>query len=349
MTEQTVSIGGRRIGGNNPCFLIAEIGMNHNGDVELAKKLILAAKEAGADAAKFQIFIAEKLVTKLAKTYGNEKGHLPPYQQEMYKKHELTESQYKELKSYCDKLGIIFFASVWDEDSADLLERVGGELFKIGSADLTYIPLLRHVAKKGRPIILSTGMATTDEIHEAVDTIKSYGNNNILLLHCVSGYPTKIEDANILVIETLKQEFDFPLGLSDHTETILSSILAVALGAKVIEKHFTIDKKLPGVDHHLSLDPEQFKDLVVNVRLAEKALGTKEKRVLAAEKETRGLARRSIVACENIPQGTVISDGMVTCKRPGGGIQPKYIDSIIGKRAKRDIKEDEVISWDGLT
>ena len=317
--------------------------MNHNGDVELAKKIIKAAADCGCDAAKFQIFTAEKLVTKNAETYGNQDGHLPKYQQEMYKKHELTKEQYKELKKYCDKLGIIFFASVWDEENADLLEDVGGEIFKFGSMDITHLPLLEYVAKKNKPMMLSVGMSTMDEVEEAVKVITKY-NQKIMLLHCVSAYPAKAEDASMLSMVALKEKFSFPVGFSDHTPEVLTDTVAVALGANLIEKHFTIDKSLPGVDHAMSINPEEMKRMVQEVRLVEKMLGKKELFVKESEKETRMMARRSVIAKVNIPKGKRITKEMLIIKRPGTGLAPKEIYNIIGKKAKVNIKEDTLLT-----
>ncbi|MBN2459177.1 N-acetylneuraminate synthase family protein [Candidatus Woesearchaeota archaeon] len=342
-----IKIGKRTIGDGCPTFIIAEIGMNHNGDVKLAKKIIKAAADCGCDAAKFQIFTAEKLVTKDAETYGNQDGHLPKYQQEMYKKHELTKDDYNELKQYCDKLGLVFFGSVWDEENADLLEEVGGEIFKFGSMDITHLPLLEHVAKKGKPIMLSVGMSTMDEVEEAVKAIIKH-NKKLMLLHCVSSYPAKAEDTSMLSMIALKEKFGFPVGFSDHTPDVLTDTVAVALGANIIEKHFTIDKKLPGVDHFLSFEPHEMKRMVQEVRLVEKMLGKKELFVKECELETRMMARRSVIAKVNIPKGTVITKDMLIIKRPGTGLHPRELHNVIGKKAKKHIKEDELIAHEHL-
>lgn len=341
--KMAVKIGDQLVGEGQDCLIIAEIGMNHNGDVELGKKLIKAAKDAGCHAAKFQIFTAEKLVTRDAKTYGNEAGYLPDYQQEMYKRHELTKEKYVELKNYCQELGLIFFASVWDEDNADLLEEIGGACFKIGSADITYLPLLKHIARKGKPIIMSTGMATLEEIQEAVDAIKDEGNNSMILLHCISGYPTKIEESNLKFISTLRSKFPYPIGFSDHTPGPFSSVGAVTLGASVIEKHFTLDKSLPGVDHHLSMNPSEMKTMVDQIQLMQKALGIGEFILTPSEQETRKMARRSVIAKKRIPRGVQVSKEMLVVKRPGTGILPKEIAKLIGKYACYDIPEDTVL------
>jgi N,N'-diacetyllegionaminate synthase len=341
-----VIIEGRKIGDSHPTFIIAEIGMNHNGSMELAKKIIDAAVDAGVDAVKFQMFTADKLVTGDAETYGNEDGHLPQYQQEMYRKYEFTKVQYSELKDYCDSKGIIFFASVWDEENADLLDEVGGNIFKFGSADITHLPLIEHVAMKGKPMIISTGMSTMDEVRDAVDAITRH-HDNLILLHCVSSYPAKTEDANLRSMLQLR-DFGFPIGFSDHTMDILTSVAAVAIGAKVIEKHFTIDRKIPGVDHHLSLEPKEMRELVEAIRNVEKMLGSHGKKIMDAELETRKMARRSIIAKTDIPKGTKITKDMLVIKRPGYGIVPKELHSIIGKTASQDIKADTLIDYDML-
>jgi len=342
-----IKISNKVIGESQPCFIIAEIGMNHNGDINLAREIIKSAKDCGVDAVKFQMFTAEKLVTSNAKTYGNE-GHLPEYQQEMYKKYELSKEEYVHLREYSESLGLIFFASVWDEENADLLEEVGGSCFKFGSADITHLPLLKHVAKKGKPIIMSTGMATFEEIDEATAAIREEGNDQIILLHCISGYPTKIEDSNLKLILSLNMRHKYPVGFSDHTPGPFSSIGAVTLGAKVIEKHFTIDKNLSGVDHHLSMNPEEMKTMVNQIRLMEKALGTGQQILSEPEKETRIMARRSIIAKVDIPIGTKITKDMLVIKRPGTGIKPKYLHQIVGKTVNRDINQDTVLTGDLL-
>jgi len=338
----------RFIGGNHPCIVVAEIGMNHNGELKLARQMIDSAKDCGADAVKFQIFTAEKLVTKGAKTYGAIKDHLPEYQQEMYKKYELAEDEYRALRDYCDEKGILFLASVFDEENADLLERVGTCAYKIASCDITHLPMLRYIARKNKPIILSTGMSTLDEVRDAVEAIKSEGNEQIVLTHCISSYPAEIDKSNLRAITTLKEEFGLPVGYSDHTPGEVSAISAVTLGAKLIEKHFTTDKSLPGVDHHLSMDPKDMKQMIDDIHLIEPGLGTGEKVVTEAEKETRAMARRSIISKTDIPAGTTISKEMLIIKRPGTGIAPKYLDRVVGKIAVKDIGAEVLISEEML-
>jgi N-acetylneuraminate synthase/N,N'-diacetyllegionaminate synthase len=260
----------------------------------------------------------------------------------MYKKHEFSREQWHELKKYCDKVGTIFFASVWDEESADLLKGLGSHIYKISGMEITNIPFLEYVAKKGLPIILSTGMSTIDEIKEAVEIITKH-NDKLALLHCVQAYPAKAEDANMRSMLQLKQ-FGFPIGFSDHTPGVLTDTVAVALGASIIEKHFTLDKKLPGVDHHLSLNPKEMKRMVDEIRLVEKMLGSEEKMVTESEKETRMMARRSVIAKVNISKGATITKEMLIIKRPGTGLAPKEIYNIVGKKALTDIKEDELLA-----
>ena len=243
----------------------------------------------------------------------------------MYKKYELKEEEYKELKEYCSQKGVLFFASVFDEDNADMLERIGTCAYKIASCDISHIPLLKHISKKRKPIIMSTGMSTIEEVKEAVEAITSEGNKQIVLTHCVSSYPAEIEESNLKVITTLKKEFGFPVGYSDHTPGWISAIAAVALGAKVIEKHFTIDKKLPGVDHHLSMDPKEMKEMVNNIRVIEKGLGDGKKIITKAEIETRKMARRSVIAKVDIQKGMIITESMIVIKRPGTGIAAKEV------------------------
>jgi len=345
-----VKINDKLIGEEEPCFIIAEAGVNHNGSVELAKKLIDAAKDAGADAVKFQTFKAESVVVKDAQKAEYQKettGEGSQY--DMIKKLELTEEDFRELADYAEKKDIMFLSSPFDKDSIDLLNELDVPAFKVGSGEITNFPLLRYIAKKGKPIILSTGMSTLGEIEEALDVIRSEGVEDIILLHCVSNYPARIEDVNLRAIETLKQAFKLPVGFSDHTLGITAPIAAVALGACVIEKHFTLDRNLPGPDHKASLEPDELKEMVKAIREVEKALGDGIKRPTKEEEEIKKVARRSIVAKVDIPEGAIVTEDMLDVKRPGTGIEPRYIDMIIGKKAKEDIKKDEIISLKMIT
>lgn len=326
-------------------FVIAEIGCNFEGDMELAKEMIVKAKESVCDAAKFQTFIPEKLVTRTAPKFWEISGCPGETQYDEFKQMpQLNFEQYKDLKKVADDCGIIFFSTPSDEESADMLDEVGVPLFKIASMDLTHIPLLKHIAKKSKPIILSTGMSTIDEIKTAIDAIKSEGNNQIILLHCITNYPTQIEDANLNMILDIKQNFpEYIVGYSDHTkmpESLAIITAAVGIGARVIEKHFTFDKTRPGYDHEISADYEDMKRIVESIRTIEKALGSSIKKPTLSEEKVRHLARRSIVARTNIPKGTVITKDMLDIKRPGTGLEPRFLYQVIGKKAKKDIKED---------
>ncbi|NQE54222.1 hypothetical protein C5S29_11565 [ANME-1 cluster archaeon GoMg3.2] len=340
-----VKIGDRNIGDGEPCFIIAEAGVNHNGNINLAKKLIDAAKDAGADAVKFQTFKAENVVIKNAEKAEYQKTVKEESQYGMLKKLELTEEDFRELADYAKKDGILFLSSPFDKESVDLLDELDVPAFKIASGEMTNFPLLRYIAKKGKPIILSTGMSTLGEVEEALNSIRSEGVEEVILLHCISNYPARIEDVNLRAMETLKQAFQIPVGFSDHTLGITASIAAAALGACVIEKHFTLDRNLPGPDHKASLEPDELKEMVQAIRDVEKALGNGVKIPTKDEEEIKRIARRSIVAKVDIPKGTTITEDMMDAKRPGRGIEPKSIDMIVGEKAKEDIKKDEIVTW----
>ncbi len=342
-----VKIGNKLIGEDEPCFIIAEAGVNHNGEVSLARKLIDIAREAGVDAVKFQTFRAEQVITRDARkaAYQMKTTDAEESQYEMIRKLELSEEAFKDLFAYAEKKGVIFLSSPFDNESVDLLNRLGVPAFKIASGEITNFPLLRYIAKKGKPIILSTGMATLVEVEEALATIQMEGADDIVLLHCVSSYPAKIEDTNLRAMETLKHNFKLPTGLSDHTLGITIPIAAVALGACVIEKHFTMDKKLSGPDHRASLEPDELKQMVVAIRDVEKAKGDGLKQPTRDEEENREAVRRSLVAKVDIPEGTIITEEMLAAKRPAIGIEPKYMGKIVGATAKVAIKKDGRITW----
>ena len=340
-----VEIGNKLIGEEAPCFIIAEAGVNHNGSVELAKELIDAAKDAGADAVKFQTFKAEKVVTQKAEKAEYQKTAKEESQYDMIKKLELSEYDFMELADYAKKKGIIFLSSPFDKESADLLDEMNVPAYKIASGEITNFPLLKHIAKKKKPIILSTGMATLGEVEEALNVIRSEGVADVMLLHCVSNYPAKMEDVNLRIMGTLKQAFKIPVGFSDHTLGITVPIAAVALGACVIEKHFTLDRNLPGPDHKASLESDDLKEMVKAIRDLERALGDGVKKPTKDEEEIKKVARRSIVAKVDIPEGTFITENMLDIKRPGIGIEPKYFDPVIGMRAKKDIKKSDIVTW----
>ena len=344
---QKVRIGNHHIGNSEPCFIIAEAGVNHNGDINLAKKLVDAAKEAGADAVKFQTFRAEHLVVKGAEKaeYQKKSSGAEESQFEMLKKLELTEKDFAELFSYCQGEGIIFLSSSFDKESVDLLDELGVPALKVGSGEITNFPLLKHIASQKKPVILSTGMATLEEVGEALQVLQEAGAKDIVLLHCVTSYPTKIEDTNLNTMETLRSTFKLPVGLSDHSLGITMPIAAVALGACILQKHFTLHRNLPGPDHQASLEPDELKQMVKAIRDVERAMGNGLKRPTVEEEENKKVARRSIVASVDIPEGVIITEEMLDIKRPGIGIEPKYLGLIIGRRAKENIKEGQFINW----
>ncbi|MDP7525537.1 MAG: N-acetylneuraminate synthase [Dehalococcoidales bacterium] len=341
-----IEIGERMIGEGEPCFIIAEAGVNHNGDNELAKKLIDAASVAGADAVKFQTFRAEELTTADAEkaVYQRQGTGLNEPQMEMLKGLELGREDFKKLSGYAKEKKIVFLSSPFDRSSVDLLEELEVPAFKIASGEITNSPLLEHVASKRKPIILSTGMSTLDEVKDTLEFLKGKGVEEIILLHCVTSYPARIEEMNLRAMETLRGAFSLPVGLSDHTLGITVPIAAVALGACVIEKHFTLDRNLPGPDHRASQEPEELKEMVTAIRDTELALGDGTKRVTSDEEEIKKVARRSIVANVDIPEGTVVTEEMVSLKRPGSGLGVKSMNLIVGCRTKASIKAGEIIA-----
>jgi len=345
-----VKIGSSLVGEGQPVFIIAEAGVNHNGDIELARKLIDVAKEAGADAVKFQTFSADAIALKDApkSSYHIETTGIEQSWYDLLKSQELTREEHKILSDYCKKRGIMFLSTPYDKDSADLLTELDIPAFKIASTDLNNIPFLRYVARKGLPIILSTGMSTLKEVRESVDAIKGEGNNNLILLHCTANYPARLKDINLRAMATLKNEFQVVVGYSDHSVGYFMPIAAVVAGASVFEKHFTLDKSLPGPDHRSSLDPRELATLIKDIRTTEIIMGTWEKKPGESEYENRGKLRKSIVSRVDIPRGTVITEDMLAIKRPGTGLAPKYWEKVVGSQAKADIPQDKIIGWDDI-
>jgi len=341
-----VRIGERQIGNNNPVFIIAEAGVNHNGDIKFAKKIIDAAKKSGASAIKFQTFKASNLVTKTAPKAKYQKIKKSNKSQfDMLKDLELSDSDFRELFVYCQKKKIIFLSTPFDQQSAGFLYDLGVSAFKISSGDLTDIPLLQKIAGFKKPIILSTGMSTLAEVKEAVKAIYVINNRQLILLHCTSNYPTKFRDVNLKAILTLRKEFNLPIGYSDHTEGVEIPIAAIAMGACIIEKHLTLDKNLLGPDHKASLNPEEFSEMVDSIRIIEMAMGNGIKNPTKSEIEMRKVARKSIVTVRDISKGERITRDMLAVKRPGTGIPPKLLTLLIGKYANRMIKKDNVLNW----
>lgn len=331
------------------CFIIAEAGVNHNGDINIARRLVEAAVEAGADAIKFQTFKAENLVTKDAPKAEYQKNIIHEESQfEMLKKLELSLEEHFWLKNYCDEKKIMFLSTPFDFESVDLLETVNVPIYKVSSGDLTNIPLIKYISKKNKPIVLSTGMANLLEVEEAIEAIKSVSNVKIILLHCTSNYPTEYEDVNLNSMITLKNAFHLDVGYSDHTIGLEVPIAAVAMGARVIEKHFTLDKNMEGPDHKASVDIRELSQMVTSIRNIEQAFGDGIKKCNKNEENTKKVARKSVVAKKNIKIGEVIQYDMLTCKRPSGGILPKYMCELVGKKALNDIDKDSLITWNDI-
>jgi len=344
--KKNVKIRNRVIGNGRPCFIIAEAGVNHNGSMKLAKKLIDKAKDAGADAIKFQNFNTEKLVLKSSPKaeYQVKRTGKKESQYEMLKRLEISKKQTRELMKYCAKKRIIFLSTPYDNESADLLEELGAPAFKIASCDLTNTPLLRYVAKKKKPIILSTGMSTMLEIENAVQEIEKTGNTRIILLHCVTDYPAKLEEINLNALNSLRNNFDFPIGYSDHTMSPAVSLASVSMGSTVLEKHFTLSRKMKGPDHSASIEPAGLKKLVKNIRAIEKSLGKEIKMPTKSERSNRKNMRRSLFAKIDIPAKTVITEDMISVKRPTTGMSPADYDLVIGSTSRAKIRENMPIT-----
>ncbi|KAF5083764.1 N,N'-diacetyllegionaminic acid synthase [anaerobic digester metagenome] len=347
---KAIQIAGKWIGPGHPCFIIAEAGVNHNGDLNLAKQLIDIAVEAGADAVKFQTFHADNVVTRTAEKAEYQKNTTASdeSQYDMIKKLELPDDAFRKLSDYSNVKGIIFLSTPFDEESVDLLDDIGVPAFKIPSGEITNFPLLKKVAEKHRPIILSTGMATLGEVEEAFHFLKENGSEDIVLLHCTTSYPAPIESVNLRAMNTLRCAFQVPVGYSDHTEGITIPIAAAAMGARVIEKHFTIDRNLPGPDHRASLEPQELQAMVKAIRDVECALGDGIKKPTPKEEIIKKIARKSIVAKCDLSQGYIIDQNVIIIKRPGNGIAPRYFYDILGLKTNRNIERDETITWDDL-
>jgi N-acetylneuraminate synthase len=346
-----VEVESRRIGPGYPCFIIAEAGVNHNGSIELATRLVDAAVEAGADAVKFQTFKAERLVTPDAPKadYQVQATDISESQLEMLRRLELSRENHFELFSYCRRKGILFMSTPFDEESADLLEELGVPAFKIPSGELTNLPFLTHVARKGRAMIVSTGMSYLDEVKDAVQAVAETGNMNLALLHCVSTYPANPADVNLRAMHTMAAAFNVPVGYSDHTLGIEVALAAVALGACVVEKHFTLDRTLPGPDHRASLEPDELAALVRGSRVVEKALGHARKEPSASETNTAAVARKSLVAKWDIRTGSMLTEEMITLKRPGTGLPAAMRSKIVGRKAKQDIPAGTFLTLEMMT
>ena len=336
--------------GTDRCFVIAEIGVNHNGDVSVARQLVDAALGAGADAVKFQAFKADTLAAADAPKAAYQATQTGPdeSQHDMIRRLELEPQALQQIADYCRDKGLIFFATPFDASSAEDLIKLQVPVFKVGSGDLTNIPLLRHLARTGRPMIVSTGMSYLGEVEAAVNAIRSCGCEDLALLHCVSSYPADPADTNLRALDTLHAAFGVPVGLSDHTLGTTIPFAAVARGATIVEKHLTLDRNLPGPDQAASLEPQEFAHMMEGIREIEAALGDGIKRPRPSEADTRNVARRSLHVARDIRQGETIGTADLTVLRPSGGIGPEDIDRVAGSRARRDLQCGERLHWQHL-
>ncbi len=342
-------IAGRRVGRGQPCYVIAEAGVNHNCDVVLGLRLIDEAKRAGADAIKFQSYTASKLATRVAPRYWVEPGDPTGTQWDTFDKlDKLPAEGFRALLEHARKIGLCAFSTPFDDESVDELDALDLPALKIASADLTCHPLLQRAAATGRPLILSTGTSTLGEVDEALEVCARAGNQTVVILHCTLKYPCPPEVVNLRMMEHLMRAFPgVPVGLSDHSLGISVPQAAVALGACVIEKHYTVDKGLPGSpDHHLSVDPPELRAMVEGIRTVEAALGQARKGLEPQEQEAHRYARRSVTSRVAIPAGTRVTREMLTYKRPGTGISPRHLELVVGRVARVDIPEDTTLTWD---
>ncbi|MEH1796634.1 N-acetylneuraminate synthase [Nostoc sp.] len=346
-----IDVPGIQIGHEYPCFIIAEAGVNHNGSLDMAKHLIDQALEAGADAVKFQSFKSEKVVSSTAPKaeYQLQTTNPDESQLDMIRTLELSVEAHRELQSYSQKQGILFISTPFDEESADILEELNVPLFKIPSGEITNWPFLQYVARKGKPLIVSTGMSYLSEVEEALRVIRQVGCEQLVLLHCVSSYPTNPTEANLRAMHSMATALQVPVGYSDHTTGIEVALAAVALGACVIEKHFTLDKNLPGPDHKASLDPKELQALVKGVRTVECALGNGLKQPTESETNTRAIARRSLAVTCYVVEGTVLEPEMLTALRPASGISPTLQELVLGRKVTRSLQAGQLISWSDFT
>ena len=339
-----VKIADRWVGDGEPTFIMAEVGSNHDRKFEQARQLIDIAAQSGADAVKFQLFSAEKHYSKKTPKFSYLKSEKSTI--EIIKEAELPREWVPDLAQYSWERGIIFMATASDREAIDQLSAIGVPAYKWASFEIVDLPFLKYAASKGKPVLISTGICNLADIQEAVDAIYSTGNENIILLHCTSLYPTKPNQVNLRMMDTMKNAFHLPVGLSDHTLGTAIAIATVARGACVIEKHFTLNRKLQGPDHSFALEPEELRQMVRAIREMEESLGSPIKKMISGEEEMAKLARRSIIAGVDIPKGTRLTEDMFIVKRPGYGIQPKFLDTVIGREAKRDIEKDDIITWE---
>ncbi|HTY60960.1 MAG TPA: N-acetylneuraminate synthase family protein [Acidobacteriota bacterium] len=347
MKETDILIGQKVIGSGSQVFVIAEIGINHNGSPAQAEKLIDAAAASGADAVKFTSYRTDYLLIPSRDRYVKQAdGEESAYQ--ILRRCELSRESQEKLKKHADKRNTLFLSTPFDEESADFLDSLEVPVFKVASSDITHVPLLRHIASKGKPVFLSTGMSFLSEVADAVWILRSAGAKEILLMHCVSSYPAAPQHMNLRALQTMQSYFELPVGLSDHSEGILLAPVAVALGAVVIEKHFTLDKNAAGPHHRASMDPAELKEMVHSLRHVESSLGDGRKRPSDVEEESRLFSRRSVVAAVDIRAQEKIAPWMLSFKRPGSGLEPRHSEKIIGMIARRNIGKDTILQWEDL-
>lgn len=344
----TLRLFGREIGPHHPALIIAEAGVNHNGDLARALRLIEVAAEAGADAVKFQTFCADRLVTREAPKarYQLETTDTGESQYEMLRRLELSQADHAALIAHCAQHGILFLSTPFDEESAAMLAELGVAAFKIPSGEITNLPFLSAVAAWQRPIILSTGMATEAEVRTAVECLRASGNGQLALLHCVSNYPAEPADVNLRAMPAMASLFGVPVGFSDHTLGIDIAAAAVALGACIVEKHFTLDRALPGPDHRASVEPEELAQLVRSIRRVESALGHGRKEPAASEANTAQVARKSLVAARDLAAGTLLTEDAIGIKRPGTGLAPALRPQLVGRVLKSAVPAGTLFTWE---
>jgi N-acetylneuraminate synthase/N,N'-diacetyllegionaminate synthase len=331
-------------------YIIAEAGVNHNGSEELAFRLVDEAKAAGADCVKFQTFKAARIVTAISPkaNYQLEVTDRAESQFEMLRKLELGREAFARIQAHCRQAGIDFMSTPYNPEDAELLNSLGVDAFKIASGQLVELPFLRQVAGYGKRMIISTGMADLQEVREAVEAVRGTGNNDLVVLQCNTDYPSRVEDANLRAMITMREELGVHVGYSDHVPANYSCFAAVALGAEVIEKHFTLDNHMPGPDHGSSLEPAAFRDLVEGIRAVELSLGDGVKRPGERERANTYGMRRSLVAAQALPAGHVIAAGDLGFKRPANGLSPKHLDEVMGRRLAKALAADEALTWDHL-
>lgn len=347
--ERPFAIGARRVGGDAPCFIIAEAGVNHDGDPDKALALVRAAKQAGADAVKFQAFRTDELVTATARTAGYQQAATgDDAQAAMLRRLELGEEHFRRIAAECARLGLAFLCTPFDLGSAQMLRRLGVQAFKLGSGELTNHPLLTAIAGWGLPLIVSTGMSSLDECEDAAIRLRASGDPPCAWLHCVSQYPAPEAQTNLRAMDALRLALGGPVGMSDHSPGSAVTLAAIARGARIIEKHLTLDRHAPGPDHAASIEPDAFAELVRQARLVESALGDGVKRPAPCELDTQAVARRSLVATRDLPAGHRLTDGDLAAKRPGGGIAPSELDATLGRVLRRAIVRDQALAWDDL-